>query len=148
MSYDYEKYREKREKVLGVKKRGISFGTMAAMVSMAIIIGLGLVVVPKSIAFFNNRNLEDAIFKLGAETILTPDRLNTLLALNGVREAVSDSNGDRLVVTYDMSVIHQADLTTFFKSQGLDATLLNKVSHAQRLHTLKKEAAFAIPAEK
>ena len=33
MSYDLEKYRDKREKVLGVKKRGINFATIAATVS-------------------------------------------------------------------------------------------------------------------
>ena len=53
MAYDLEKYREKREKVLGVKKRGISFGTLATIVSLLIILGLGVVVVPKSIAYCN-----------------------------------------------------------------------------------------------
>ena len=33
MSYDPEKYREKREKVLGIKKRGLGFGTIAMIVS-------------------------------------------------------------------------------------------------------------------
>jgi hypothetical protein len=64
MSYNLEKYRDKREKVLGVKKRGISFGTLAATVSMIIILGLGVVVVPKSIAYFNTRHLDDAIYKI------------------------------------------------------------------------------------
>jgi len=57
MAYNFEKYREKREKVLGVKKRGVSFGTLAAVISMIIILGLGVVVVPKSIAYFGRRKL-------------------------------------------------------------------------------------------
>ena len=36
MAYDLEKYRDKREKVLGVKKKGISFGAWAATVSAII----------------------------------------------------------------------------------------------------------------
>ena len=47
MSYDFNKYKDKRDKVLGVKKRGLSFGVIAAIVSLIIVIGLGVVVVPK-----------------------------------------------------------------------------------------------------
>ena len=46
MAYNLEKYRGKREKVLGVKKRGISFGALASIVSLVIILGMGVVVVP------------------------------------------------------------------------------------------------------
>ena len=48
MAYDLEKYRDKREKVLGVKKKGISFGVWAAVVSAIIIVGLVSMVAPKS----------------------------------------------------------------------------------------------------
>ena len=50
MAYDLEKYRDKREKVLGVRKKGISFGVWAATVSAIIIVGLISMVAPKSIA--------------------------------------------------------------------------------------------------
>ena len=39
MVYDPEKYREKREKVLGIKKRGLSFGTLASLVVGIIVLG-------------------------------------------------------------------------------------------------------------
>ncbi len=39
MVYDLEKYRGKRDKVLGVKKTGISFGAWAATVSAIIVCG-------------------------------------------------------------------------------------------------------------
>ncbi|PKN16352.1 MAG: hypothetical protein CVU68_11875, partial [Deltaproteobacteria bacterium HGW-Deltaproteobacteria-3] len=67
MAYDLEKYREKRERVLGVKKRGMGFGRVATLVSLAILLGLGMVVIPRSIAFLKNRQLEDAIYKLSGE---------------------------------------------------------------------------------
>ena len=51
MAYDLEKYRNKREKVLGVRKKGISFGTWAATVSAIIVVGLVSMVAPKSIAY-------------------------------------------------------------------------------------------------
>ena len=64
MGYDFEKYRDKRDKVLGVKRRGLSFGMLATMVSFVIVLGLGIVVVPKSIGYFSTRNLDDAIYKM------------------------------------------------------------------------------------
>ncbi|MBT3388533.1 MAG: hypothetical protein HN417_11415, partial [Desulfobacula sp.] len=45
MAYDPEKYREKREKVLGIRKRGMGFGTIAMVVSLVIIVGLSFVTV-------------------------------------------------------------------------------------------------------
>ena len=47
MSYDLDKYRDKREKVLGVRKRGVSFGTLAAIVSLCIVVGLAFLVIPE-----------------------------------------------------------------------------------------------------
>ncbi len=69
MTYDLEKYRDKREKVLGVKKKGISFGAWAATVSAIIIVGLISMVAPKSIAYFTTRNLDDVIYKLSGDQI-------------------------------------------------------------------------------
>ena len=80
MSYDLEKYRDKREKVLGVKKRGISFGTLAGIVSLAIILGMGAVVVPKAIAYLNTRHLDDAIYKLQNAESLPQE------AIDGIRD--------------------------------------------------------------
>ena len=142
MAYDLEKYREKREKVLGVKKRGVNFGTLAAVISMIIILGLGVVVVPKSIAYFNTRHLDDAIYKLQNAGEWQQEIVAGIEQLAGVKNIETNANSSRIVVTFDKSVTSTNDLNGFFKSKGVKAILLNQVSHSQRLHTLKQEAKF------
>ncbi len=142
MTYNLEKYREKREKVLGVKKRGISFGALASIVSLVIILGMGVVVVPKSIAYFNTRHLDDAIYKLQSADVWPPDIITGLNDLIGVKEVIKDSHDTRLVVTFDKSVTDTKNFAAFFKQKEIKTTLLNRVSHTQRLKTLKKEAKF------
>lgn len=140
MVYDLEKYRDKREKVLGVRKRGLSFGTLAAIVSAVIVVGLGVVVVPKSVAYFNNRHLDDAIYKLQAAESWPEEVITQLTSLVGVREVVADSHGARIVITFDRTALDTKGLNTFFKQQNLNTVLLNQVSHSHRLTTLKEEA--------
>jgi len=142
MAYNLEKYREKREKVLGVKKRGVSFGTLAAVISVIIILGLGVVVVPKSIAYFNTRHLDDVIYKLQNAEEWQQELIPGIEQLAGVKDIETDANSSRIVITFDKSVIGPNDLNAFFKSKGVKAILLNQVSHTQRLHTLKQEAKF------
>jgi len=142
MAYNFEKYREKREKVLGVKKRGVSFGTLAAVISVIIILGLGVVVVPKSIAYFNTRHLDDAIFKLQSAGDWQQELVADIQQLAGVKNIETDASSSRIVVTFDKSVTGINDLNGFFKSKGVKAILLNQVSHTQRLQTLKQEAKF------
>jgi len=142
MTYDFEKYRDKREKVLGVKKRGVSFGTLAGIVSLVIIFGLGVVVVPKSIAYFNTRHLDDAIYKLQNAEAWQQEVISGIRELAGVKNIETDAHNSRVVVTFDKSVTGTNDLNGFFKSKGVKAILLNQVSHTQRMHTLKQEAKF------
>jgi len=142
MAYDLEKYREKREKVLGVKKRGVSFGTLAAVISAVIILGLSVVVVPKSIAYFNTRHLDDAIYKLQNTEAWSQDTIQGIEELAGVKGIETDHSSSRIVITFDKSVTGTKDLNAFFKANGLKAILLNQVSHAQRLNTMKQEAKF------
>jgi hypothetical protein len=142
MAYNFEKYREKREKVLGVKKRGISFSSLAAIVSMVIILGLGIVVVPKSITYFNTRHLDDAIYKLQGADTWSNEIINEIKELAGVKEVTTDSNGARIVVTFNKSITDTKNFTAFFKQKEAKTILLNRVSHTQRLKTLKKEAKF------
>jgi hypothetical protein len=145
MAYNLEKYREKREKVLGVRKRGISFGTLAAIVSLVIIFGIGVVVVPKSIAYFNTRHLDDAIYKLQSADTWSHEILNGISEIVGVREVITDNNGARIVVTFNKSVTDTKNFTAFFKKKEIKATLLNRISHTQRLKTLKEESKFEDP---
>ncbi len=140
MAYDLEKYREKRERVLGVKKRGPGFGRVATLVSLAILLGLGMIVIPKSISFLQNRQLEDAIYKLSGERAGSERALAELKKQEGVREVVVDGHGSRVVVTFNREVLDTARISAFFLKQGAQAVLLNEVGHNQRLHTMKKEA--------
>ena len=141
MVYDLEKYREKRERVLGVKKRGLEFGRVVTILSLAILLGLGLVVIPKAIDFLQNRQLEDAIYKLSGERSGSEQALAELKKQEGVRDVVMDGHGSRVVVTYNKGVLDTARISAFLLKQGAQAVLLNEVGHSQRMHTMKKEAA-------
>ncbi len=140
MAYDLEKYRDKRENVLGVKKKGISFGTWAATVSAIIIVGLISMVAPKSIAYFTTRNLDDVIYKLSGEQAWPQDVIHTIATLNGVKLAIADKQGARLVITFDRSITGIEDMSNFFEVQGYHAVLLNRVNHRQRIQTEQEEA--------
>jgi len=142
MAYNLEKYRDKREKVLGVKKRGVSFGTLAAIVSLVIILGMGVVVVPKSIAYFNTRHLDDAIYKLQNAGSWPQDILSEIQVLTGVKSVETDNNSLRIVITFDKSITGTSDINAFFKQKDIQTVLLNQVSHAHRQKILEKEAKF------
>jgi copper chaperone CopZ len=142
MAYNFDKYREKREKVLGVKKRGVSFGTLATIVSLVIILGLGIVVVPKSIAYFNTRHLDDAIYKLQDVATWSTEVITGIQDLAGVKSVETDTNNSRIVITFDKSVTGTADINAFFKQQNIQTVLLNQVGHADRQKILEKEAKF------
>jgi copper chaperone CopZ len=142
MAYNFDKYREKREKVLGVKKRGVSFGTLATIVSLVIILGLGIVVVPKSIAYFNTRHLDDAIYKLQDVATWSKEVITGIQDLAGVKSVETDTNNSRIVITFDKSVTGTADINAFFKQQNIQTVLLNQVGHADRQKILEKEAKF------
>jgi hypothetical protein len=142
MAYDLEKYRDKREKVLGVKKRGVSFGTLAAIVSLVIILGMGGVVVPKSIAYFNTRHLDDAIYKMQNAESWPQEIVAGIQELAGVKDIETDSHSSRVVITFDKSIADTKDFNSYFKTKEIEAILLNRVSRTQRLKTLKKEAKF------
>ncbi len=142
MSYDFEKYRDKREKVLGVRKRGLSFGAMVSILAAVIMLGLGGVVIPKSLAFFQSRNLDDVIYKLQDGSNWQEATLSQLRHQHGVRKVATDTNGSRIVITFDRGLITPERFASLFTSLDLEAIMLNRVSHSQRVHTMKEEAAF------
>ncbi len=142
MTYNLDKYRDKREKVLGVKKRGISFGTMAGIVSLVIILGLGVVVVPKSIAYFNTRHLDDVIYKLQNAESWTPETITAIQQLAGVKNVETDNNSTRIIITFDKSITNTYDINAFFKQRDIQIVLLNQVGHAHRLQIMEKESKF------
>ncbi|MBU4344596.1 MAG: hypothetical protein KKB05_06265 [Proteobacteria bacterium] len=142
MTYDLEKYRYKREKVLGLKKRGLSFGTLAAIVSFSIIAGLSFVVIPKTVDYMATRNLDDAIYKLENPAVWHDDIIKRILGISGVKKAMTDKNSRRLVVTFDRREVDAIKFSDLFKQKGLKATLLNRLSHRQRLATQSEEEKF------
>ncbi len=145
MTYDLEKYRDKREKVLGVRRRGIKFGTLAAIVSAVILIGLSTIVIPKALAFFYSRHLDDAIYKMKKPGNLPQNFVSEALIFQGVKNVMVDKKGARIIVTFDRTLTDSSKLAAFFKGKGLNTILLNRVSHRQRQATLKKEAEFETP---
>ena len=139
MAYDLEKYRDKREKVLGVKKRGLSFGVLAIIVSGVIICGLAVVVIPQSIAYFNTRHLEDVIYKRQDGEAWSQAVMSAAQALNGVKNVATDKDDTRLVVTFDREAVEVRDLDALFRSNGIEAVLLNRVGHLQNLSIQREE---------
>jgi hypothetical protein len=140
MSYDPEKYRDKREKVLGIKKRGLGFGTIALIVSTVIILGLGVVTVPQAVSYMATRHLDDAIFKLESELKWPPPVLDGVNRIDGVRGLMADKHDTRLVVTFDRRTVTISQITAVFGKHNLTVTLLNQVNHRQHQNTMKKEA--------
>ncbi len=145
MAYDFEKYRDKREKVLGVRQRGLSFGAVAALVAAVIVLGLGGVAVPKTVAYFTTRNLDDAIYKLADSAAWDQKIVKKIDDLAGVRKAVTDNHDMRLVVTFNRHETGPEKFKTVFRKDGVEAELLNRMGYRQRMSILKKEAEFETP---
>lgn len=142
MTYDLKKYKDKRDKVLGIKKRGVSFGTIAAVVALCIVFGTGVVVVPKAIEYFSTRNLDDAIYKMADSKPWDPQLVTVLSKLDGVRTVVTDNNNTRLTVTYNRLSLGTDAIDSLFERNAVEADLLNKINHRHRMNILEKEAEF------
>lgn len=139
MPYDFDKYRAKREKVLGVRKRGLNFTVAAALVAGIIILGLGAVGMPRAVAYLTTRNLDDAIYKLAGNSTWSRELVTEIATLPGVRTAVVDQNSARLVVTFNRNETGLEGLEPLVNRQGLKAELLNRTDHRQRQTILAKE---------
>ena len=139
MLYDPEKYRKKREKVLGIRKRGLSFGSIAFIIAGIIIFGVGLVTVPKAVSYITTRNLDDAMYKLDKGIIFKDTIVVKIKDVKGVAFVEKDQHGTRLVITFDRRETNLSDIATVFSKNNLNATLLNRVNHRQHQSTLKEE---------
>ncbi len=139
MLYDPEKYREKREKVLGIKKRGLSFLTVASIIAGLIIFGIGFVTVPSAVSYITTRNLDDVIYKLDKDMTWQDAVVIKIEAVKGVAFLKKDKHDTRLVITFDRREADLSDFTAVFSKNNLKATLLNRVNHRQRQTTLKEE---------
>lgn len=139
MAYDPEKYRDKREKVLGIKKRGVGFGTIATTVSILIIMGLGVVTVPQALSYMKLRHLDDAIFKLESGIFWPDNTIDDIASIKGVSNIANDKHSARLVVTYDRRTVELEDIQSLFGDHDLTVTLLNQVNHRQHMAVMERE---------
>jgi hypothetical protein len=139
MTYDPEKYRAKREKVLGFQRRGMSFGAIAAIVSICIVVSLGFVALPKTVAYISTRNLDDAIYKLENSTSWPNEIISGILEIEGVEKAMTDKGETRLVITFDRTEVDTIMISSFFRKKNVKSTLLNRISHRQRMKSLNAE---------
>lgn len=139
MGYDTEKYRSKREKVLGIKKRGMSFGVIAAIVSICIMAAFGFVVLPGTMAYIVERNLDDAIYRLEKSESWPNEIVTEILEIEGVVRSVTDKGEKRLIITFDRKEVDVVNFSSFFAKKGFKPTLLNRVNHRQRMTILKEE---------
>lgn len=139
MAYDPEKYREKREKVLGLRKRSLSFGMISTIVSVIILIGLSAVTLPQVAGYLSTRHLDDAIFKLESGLKWPSELLAEIKGLENVDLNQGNKEQARLVVTYDRRSDTLKKVTALFDTYGLTVTLLNSVGHRQHLKTMKQE---------
>ncbi len=139
MTYDPEKYREKREKVLGVKQRGISFGTLSLIAALVIIAGLSAVTVPQAVSTMVRRNLDDAIFKLESASAWPQEALDSIASMDGVTAFEAAEHTTRLVVTYDRRKLNADAILAEIERHSLSVTLLNHVRHLQHKATLDEE---------
>ena len=142
MAYNSEKYRDKREKVLGVKSRGVSFGTLSTLFAVFVLLALGVAVVPKAVAYLSTRNLDDAIYKKTDSSTWSQEIVLTIDNLPGVRQVITDNHETRLVVTYNRLKTDAKAISSLLKNRGLNVDLLNTMDHRQRLSILEKEAEF------
>jgi copper chaperone CopZ len=103
---------------------------------------MGIVVVPKSIAYFNTRHLDDAIYKLQNSETWPREVITGIQQLAGVKSVETDATSSRIVITFDKSVTGTPDINAFFKQKDIQTVLLNEVSHSDRVKILAKEAKF------
>jgi hypothetical protein len=139
MAWDPEKYREKREKVLGIRKRGLSFGSLSAIVSIVILMGFAVVSVPGAVSYIQTRHLDDVIYKLAGNTAWEGALVAEIRQVDGVRSVSQDTQGTRLVVTFDRRSVGPDTFEALFRQKNLAAALLNQVGHHQHQTLLESE---------
>ena len=139
MTWDPEKYREKRERVLGIRKKGISFSIMAAIVSAAILLGLGAVTVPGTVSLWQTRHLDDAIYRLTSGHAWPDQALAGIRGISGVKKVTKDHHGGRLVITFDRRRTGPEKMAGMLKEHGISFVLLNQVNHRQHRQIAAEE---------
>lgn len=145
MAYNLDKYRSKREKVLGIRRRRLSAGVLSVTAAVLILCTVGAGAVRQSVAYFQTRHLDDAIYKLVNPIDGSVQAAEAVGRTPGVRGVVIDTHGSRLVITFDRTALDLPRIETLLEQHGLEFVLLNRVDHRQRRATLEKEAESEAP---
>lgn len=141
MTWNPERYREKRERVLaGNQKQGSGLlkGLLLAVMG---VVTLGLVLaapaVWESVSF---RHLDDVILRVDAA-----DHTAALLPVGeGIRHVAEDQGGTRLVVTFDRRETSAKRIVAALRAAGVDCFLLNTMPHSVGERQRKEAAREAI----
>jgi hypothetical protein len=142
MGYDLEKYRIKREKVLGVKRRGITFARLAALFTIGIFLMVGLAVLPQAIAYMKNRNLDDVIYKIEGNGTWWESNGKGVTLQQGVEGVQFEKEKNRVIITFNRELTTPEKLEKFIKKHGQEVVMLNVIGHSQRLKIVAEEAKF------
>lgn len=138
--YDPEKYREKREKVLGIRKRSLGFGAVSIITALIILSGMGIVTVPQALSWLGTRHLDDAIYKLESEDKWPVLLVSRIEDIHGVKKAHQpEGNHTRLVVTFDRRMLGPEQIGRVMENNKVKYTLLNRINHRQHMATMKNE---------
>lgn len=139
MEYDTDKYRQKREKVLGITGKGIGFGTLSLTCSLVILTGLAWLIGPGTLKWWTDRHMVDAIYRMKGGEQWAPEIVSALETIPGVTYAFTDKEGTRLIVTFDKTNIDVSRFTSHFEARGINAVLLNTMPHHQQTKERKEE---------
>lgn len=140
MPYDPGKYREKKAKVLGRRKRGISFQTAAVMMTLVLLSAFAFLVLPKVTASLQERNLEDAIYRMRDERPWPAAVGEEIAGLSGVHRVILDRDDTRLIVVFDRTRTGTAAIESLFLDRGLETVLLNRMHHGTHSEMREQEA--------
>ena len=127
MTWNPERYREKRERVLAGNQEQGSGLVKGLLVAVMGVVALGLVMgapaVWESISF---RHLDDVILRVDA----TNHTASLLPSGEGVRRVTEDQVGSRLVVTFDRRETSAQRIVETLRAAGVDCFLLNTMPHS------------------
>lgn len=140
MTYDPEKYRVKRERVLGIRQRTLSFSTIITLFALLIVTAAGAWAGPRLLTYMATRNLDDAIFKQENGDPWPDSAVETLARVTGVKTVVTDTGTSRLVVTFHRHQLATHSISSVLARNGFQAVLLNHTPHRQRMDLLARES--------
>ena len=142
MTYNLERYRKKREKVLGAGGKTVSFGRLSTLFATGVILLIGVGVLPRMNDIWHNRNLDDIIYRFENVKQWPVTALDTIETIPGVIDVIRDEKNNRLILTFNRNRTRPTEITHALQQQDMEVIQLNVINHSQRLAGLKKEATF------